>query len=421
MKINRDNYMLFFLDYYEDKLPESSRGELMRFLDDHPDLKVEFYDFDLIRLPADKHLKFPGKASLKKQEEAFDAQEAGRERSPAGPDHYDELFAAYAEGDLDAEAQAEALAAPGTSLERELKLMSAARLRPDASISYPHKSGLKRHGLDVFRQRFMPYASAAAAVLLLAVLTYTLFVPAGSPYYAEEQPVAGDQDAPGAVAAIPDPQQERPAALTEAESITGALPGTGADAARELPAVTRRPAIAQLDPAGEGRTAMPAETISGSPIALDITAFRRVPEAREPLLAMQMEARQPEKIPAAAQTTSPEAREEFIWLAYQAPEDRQLPLEEEEPATGYREMNLAELAMNRIGETTGIRLDNVRANAGSDESPLRYLAEEGVARIIPATGRVLGIESARDDKGRLLHFSIGDFFSITRTSKSRDL
>ncbi len=45
MKINSDNYIDFFVRYYDKELSTEETGNLFRFLDKNPDLEKEFYDF----------------------------------------------------------------------------------------------------------------------------------------------------------------------------------------------------------------------------------------------------------------------------------------------------------------------------------------------------------------------------------------
>ncbi len=61
MSINRNNYEAFFLDYFEGRLPEEGKEELMRFLELNPDLKKEFEGFEPVYLPKEHEVSFPVK------------------------------------------------------------------------------------------------------------------------------------------------------------------------------------------------------------------------------------------------------------------------------------------------------------------------------------------------------------------------
>ena len=49
-KINTHNYEIYFLDYFEEKLAQSDIRDLFVFLNENPNLKEEFYDFEIIQI-----------------------------------------------------------------------------------------------------------------------------------------------------------------------------------------------------------------------------------------------------------------------------------------------------------------------------------------------------------------------------------
>ena len=51
MKINRNNYEAYFLDYIEGTLGFAEKAELEAFLVINPDLKIELDNFETISLP----------------------------------------------------------------------------------------------------------------------------------------------------------------------------------------------------------------------------------------------------------------------------------------------------------------------------------------------------------------------------------
>jgi len=67
MKINRENYEVYFLDYLEGKLPPDLVDELLIFMDKNPDLKDEFEGLDTVALAPDEDIVFENKDSLKKK------------------------------------------------------------------------------------------------------------------------------------------------------------------------------------------------------------------------------------------------------------------------------------------------------------------------------------------------------------------
>ena len=65
MKITRDNYEPFFLDYLEGNLDENKIDQFLDFLEKNPDLKEELQLFEHVNLP-EEHFDFSGKESLYK-------------------------------------------------------------------------------------------------------------------------------------------------------------------------------------------------------------------------------------------------------------------------------------------------------------------------------------------------------------------
>ncbi len=68
MKINRENYEICFIDYFDGNLNETDIAALMDFLKDNPDLKKEFDSFENINLNYDENIVFQDKSMLKKKE-----------------------------------------------------------------------------------------------------------------------------------------------------------------------------------------------------------------------------------------------------------------------------------------------------------------------------------------------------------------
>ena len=406
--------MLFFLDYYEGVLPEAQREELMRFLDAHPDLKVEFYDFELVELQKDYRVKYFGKDDLKKDVGVFDNDDDGKDVPPlkislrdsemavdVNDDNYESLFVAYLEGDLHAAdaAAVESFAASDEKYGRELRLMQMTKVQPDKQIQYPGKAAMKRHFIGVPQKRKWQYTSAAAAVLLLAALVYSLFPVFDSTYIAEEIPVVGDQDAPEAVAATPVPRQDAPPLIAEAKEVI-----SRSDAG----------SLASRTPSLQRPQSEYIRSYIGGPVALDLAALRGSADRPAASRPAPMPERPAGRLVAQADATppAPELREEFIWLAYRDPQDLPaLAMDAHDPAQAS-EVGLGSFLLSRIGQRTGV--DQMLADAAEDGNPLREMANERIARIVPATGNALGIEAVRDESGRLIRLAIGDGFAITR-------
>lgn len=158
MKITRDNYESWFLDYLEGRLEEGRREDFLRFLDDNRDLKEELSGFEPVTLDLPE-VFFDGKETLKK--EFFDLPEA-----------FDQAAAARMEGDSE---PAEALRFedylqrhPEKQADADLFLQT--RLIPDLSIVFPGKENLVHR--PVIRL-MMTWTIRVAAVLLVAALVFT--------------------------------------------------------------------------------------------------------------------------------------------------------------------------------------------------------------------------------------------------------
>src|SRR5215204_1084072 len=65
MKINKTNYGIWFLDYYEELLAAEQVAELFLFLEQHPELRDEFEMFTQVKIVPDT-IVFENRESLKK-------------------------------------------------------------------------------------------------------------------------------------------------------------------------------------------------------------------------------------------------------------------------------------------------------------------------------------------------------------------
>ena len=163
MKINKENYEAYFLDYYEKNLDTKQVAELMVFLDENPGLKEEFEDFDIeIILDANNGPQFSKKESLKKTALiAF----GGIDET-----NYHKTMLAELEGGL-SENEATALqgfltANPKTKL--EYNLLKSTFLVPDKSIVFENNGELKKGGVLALYPTQIYYAlSIAASIIIL--------------------------------------------------------------------------------------------------------------------------------------------------------------------------------------------------------------------------------------------------------------
>ncbi len=75
MDINKNNYEAFFLDYHEGNLTAEQVAALLLFVEQHPELKEEFENFENCGIEDFLSIKFENKAILKKEVTALNQQD----------------------------------------------------------------------------------------------------------------------------------------------------------------------------------------------------------------------------------------------------------------------------------------------------------------------------------------------------------
>lgn len=152
MKITKDNYESFFIDYIEGNLPESKIDQFLDFLNQNPDLKEELHLFEEVNLP-EELVVFQEKKQLHKS-----AADENR--------RLENSVVAYMEGDLDADERKafETYLVAHPELKKEYDLFIKTRLTPDSGIKYPEKRRLyRKSGATIV----MNWVARVAAVLVL--------------------------------------------------------------------------------------------------------------------------------------------------------------------------------------------------------------------------------------------------------------
>ncbi len=166
MKINRDQYEIWFLDYLEGNLDTSGIDDFRSFLEENPDLAEELEFFDPVPLsPPD--VVFPHRNKLYKQ--PFDHQEL-----------FDSTAVGMLEGDLPADTSTAfekyLLVHPQKSLEMEL--FRQTKLIPDTKIVYQNKQRLYH---SVRHLNISPSILLKIAALLLLALILPVIMERNSP------------------------------------------------------------------------------------------------------------------------------------------------------------------------------------------------------------------------------------------------
>lgn len=166
MKINLDNYEIYFVDYYDDKLIPEQVDELKLFLTFHPELEEEFISFGDMQ-------------NMMKIEDTICLSEIEKKNLISIPEQKpsftEEDIIAYCEGDLDSEKYTQLLSAMNQDPElKKLQLLhSQLHVSPDMSIVFTEKSHLKRHFISPAIQRSLVAISSVAAMVLLFFALYT--------------------------------------------------------------------------------------------------------------------------------------------------------------------------------------------------------------------------------------------------------
>ncbi len=166
MKVNKENYGRFIVDYYDGQLSSEEEQQLMLFLEQNPELKKEFKNFEDLHVVQDKSLKFPEKQSLKKPE----IKTVGE----ITEDNYVEYFVLAQDDELTNEEQksVEISLQQNPHLQEEFRQLSLAKIVPDETIVFENKEQLKQH-------RVVPllrYAGLTAAAVLLLLFGIRFFL-----------------------------------------------------------------------------------------------------------------------------------------------------------------------------------------------------------------------------------------------------
>ncbi len=159
MKINRDNYETYFLDYTEGTLSGEQEEMLFRFLKFNPDLEEELNAFSISALPPDQ-IEYPGREGLKKE---FPGP--GVQVSEANFEMY---CVAYLENDLGPTERKnlETFLEANPEKRTGFRTFQSTKLIRE-EISYPHKEKLIKERSRKLVPGVWISVAAAAAILLM--------------------------------------------------------------------------------------------------------------------------------------------------------------------------------------------------------------------------------------------------------------
>ena len=133
-RIDIQNYEVFMIDYLDGNLAPELEAELLSFLDNHPEIKSEIEDFDLIKL----------KTNTDVYECKLDLKKSILDTGIINPENFEHYSIAYYEGDLSEKEQGHLLnyIKEHKSLAKEFKFMGNIQLKFDDSIEYQTKNEL---------------------------------------------------------------------------------------------------------------------------------------------------------------------------------------------------------------------------------------------------------------------------------------
>lgn len=180
MKINRNNYEVFIIDYYDQKLSAEEQSELLLFLENNPDLKEESEFFEQL-LPVTNE-SFSKKNQLRKKEI--------QTYKGINEDNYENLFIAHFEGDLTIEETQDLQHFLGINhwLEAEFVQFGQLRLEPETNLVFTKKNELKQKT----KISLWYYVSSVAAIFLLFFALYPFIFQNNikEPVFQENTPVS---------------------------------------------------------------------------------------------------------------------------------------------------------------------------------------------------------------------------------------
>lgn len=172
MKINRDNYELFFINYLDGQLSDVEVEEVKAFLIINPDLQEELEEMKSFTLSAEtEKISFPQKNKLKKSvsEKAF-----------INDKNIDEFLIAYMEKDLTSEEEerVESFLKHNPAYLKDFELYKKTYLKPEKHISFPDKGKLKKavSGKVVRLKQLYTALAVAASLTIMFVLFNTINV-----------------------------------------------------------------------------------------------------------------------------------------------------------------------------------------------------------------------------------------------------
>ncbi len=181
MKINRNNYEPYFIDYLEGNLDEKLVDDFLEFLQKNPDLKSELSLFDTVNIEPEE-VTFTKKEILFK--EKYDKES-----------EFNQAAIAQMEGDMQEAEKRKFEEYIQTHPEKQVEVarFQATRLIPDLKIMFRKKSRLYHYSAG---RTVLMWSSRIAAILVLAFALYAVVDKTSNKIIPENQLAKVDQSTP---------------------------------------------------------------------------------------------------------------------------------------------------------------------------------------------------------------------------------
>ncbi|MBS4013236.1 MAG: hypothetical protein KGZ97_05670 [Bacteroidetes bacterium] len=369
MKINRSNYEIFFLDYFEGNLPKEQVESLLSFLKENADLQEEFDRFEIVELKDADNLSFNNKAALKVPDTSL----------PINENNFDWFCIADIEKDLSVEEEDALKKFLGKNPEKnkDFELYKKTVLLPDNDIIFEKPQILKRFVTSpiIITKQLWSYASAAAVIFIMVGLFFML------------------------------PKQKSDIELAIEESHIIETP-------KNLQEEVKESQIAETD------NVKPSLMEEKSSIKNNTTTplTSENPEilvSPKPLLASNISVEKDISLSYQKQQTNLAASSSSIFgTSY---DNNRIISEGDNNSMAYSEdtssRSLSQFAVNTIQSAT-----NIDVSAGLNRNKMSFwdFAGAGLARISNITGNPLTVQKERDENGKIVEFALGERFSFSK-------
>ena len=162
MKININNYEEYFIDYFDGNLDFFQNKKLFEFLDNNPEIKEEFMQFEEIKIEPE-NIKFPLKGKLKKN---------AANQSAIKDANFEDFCIAKLENQLSDKQIIEFEEYLSKSPERQktYNLYLKTKLEPNPNILFNKKASLKKFSIQT--RKIISFFSVAASIIIIVSLYF---------------------------------------------------------------------------------------------------------------------------------------------------------------------------------------------------------------------------------------------------------